>query len=121
MRIVNFRKHPEEKAVGFKGSRKELATFDLEFTSLECVITWTGWSIRRLQDQTLALQAPLKCFASTESREPVVKIDKIPASLFLRLLRHQIKAKYEIEIPEPTPRPKKKQEKKPCSTPSPSP
>lgn len=104
MRIINFVKHNKEKPVGFRGSRKEIASFDIEFKSLECVLTWTGWSIRKLKDESLALQAPLKCFSSTESREPAIKIDKLPSPLFLKLLRSQIKTQYGIEIPEPEPK-----------------
>ena len=101
MKIVNFKKHEKEKAVGFRNSRIEIATFDLEFEALECVLTWAGWSIRKLKKGGLALQAPLKCFSSTESREPSVKIDKLPTPLFLKLLRTWIKADYGIEIPDP--------------------
>lgn len=101
MRIINFKKHEKEKPVGFRNTRLEVASFDIEFKSLECVLTWTGWSVRRLKDGSLALQAPLKCRASSESSEPAVKIDKLPAPLFLKLLRHQIKTQHGIEIPEP--------------------
>lgn len=103
MKIVNFVQHPKPILVGYKKSWKEVATFNIEIPVSGATLTWTGWTIRQVDELPLFLQAPLLYKPSIRKIEPVIKISGIPPSLFLRMIRSQIKSKYGIEIPEPAP------------------
>jgi hypothetical protein len=104
MKIVNFKKYQPAKIRGKRKDITELAVFEIEFAMMDgSVLTWGGWSVRKLKEGNPFLQAPLIYHPSTNKLSPVLVLSKFPIPLFLKLLRHKIKDSYGIEIPDPKP------------------
>ncbi len=111
MKIINFVLHNPPILTGMKKGWKQLASFEVEFPMAGITLIWRGWSVRQLADHPAFLQAPKLYNFSSTSAEPMIKIEKIPPALMLKMMRAQIKLNHGIEIPEP-PAPNKRPDRK---------
>ena len=106
MRVINFERSLQD--LNADTDQKHVASFELVFETKDGKLYWRGWSVRRNDDKTLYLQAPLLYAPPDKWRKPMVVLESMESKIMLRMIRIQLKEKHGLEIPEPKKWPKRK-------------
>jgi hypothetical protein len=101
MKIVNFKRHEHPLDCHANDGRREVASFDVEFSVGGMQLVWQGWSVRSIRQRQF-LQAPAIAKWTSFKIGPAILIKGQDPDVILQMLRLSLFEQYGINSSAPT-------------------